>query len=172
MRSILIVSLFTAVSSFLLMIILAIYLTIAQIQFTANCSGFLKKAADSSSYITASEQIGYALDYCNANNLTNGRSHAIYYTQDCDIKFWYDNLVEQKQSLDSINESTTDLEISNRMIRMREVLTDVNDDGTSITCPANISLYPYQFITVLFNMSSVFLGISCLVIGLTVPIIL
>ena len=62
----------TLVVSILLGIVLIYFGTAWSIQFKQSCKGYLKRAADSNTVELAKQELGKAVDYIEANNLTEG----------------------------------------------------------------------------------------------------
>lgn len=112
------------------------------ITFNQNCSGHLKRAADASTIELAQKELKRAIDYMEQENLTKGSTHIIYATPDNDIGFWYDNIRSTYVELQNLPASSTSLEKSNMLIKLRETLLD----GDEVTLPPYISLYPLQAI--------------------------
>lgn len=113
------------------------------IQFNRNCEGFLKRSADSNNIELAAQELDKAIAYIESNNLTSGYTSIIYTTPDEDLGFWYSNLKSAQNNLKQIDlESVTDLEESNLLMKLRETLLDHTSDGTEVTVPSGIYLFP------------------------------
>ncbi len=111
--------------------------------FDQEVGGRLKRAADSNSIETAERELTAALDGMKRRGCTAGRSHALWYTPDCDVGFWHDNI---KSALDELNEFPADadsLTISNQLMQLRETVLD-EGQNVSVTTPPNIVVYPNQ----------------------------
>ena len=129
----------------LLMVALIIGVHVAcMISFDAGCGSYLKTAADSNTIPTAIEELETAVEYIEANNLTDGSTQLIYYTRDCDLEFWHRNLSESLEELRNFPEDASNLEVSNQLIKLRETLIDHGQTGDSVTVPCNTYLYPNQ----------------------------
>ncbi len=127
------------------------------IEFTQSCEGYLKRAADANTVSIAKEELGKALKYLKDNDLTHGSTHILYKTPSSDLGFLYKNLTASYKVLDkaSKNESLSNLEESNILIKLRESLLDRGSDGDHVSLPKFISLFPYQdrfFIWFLFGL--------------------
>ncbi len=125
------------------------------IQFERNCKGYLKRAADANTIDLAKVELGRAIGYIEAHNLTSGFTSVIYNTPDEDIGFWYQNLKASAQELASVSAEATSLEKSNVLMKLRETLLDKSDSGEKVTVPGGISAFPYNAIMFwLFFLSS------------------
>lgn len=149
----------------LLMITVSIWSTcgIKVIRFNQNCGGHLKRAADANTVEIAKEELKTAIDYMEAQNLTNGYTSVIYNTPDEDVSFWYNNIKQSYIELESLSDSTSALEKSNMLIKLRETLLDHGDKSDSVTMPNGISRHPN---TALFGI----LGFISIIIFLTFAI--
>ncbi|MFA5135297.1 MAG: hypothetical protein WC505_05965 [Patescibacteria group bacterium] len=111
---------------------------VCAIDFDQNCGGYLKRAADANTVETAHQELGKALKYIEAKHLTQGYTSVLWNTPDEDVGFWYHNLKSAQQELTKVTTTTTQLERSNLLLKLRETLLD--KDG--ITVPDGISVYP------------------------------
>jgi len=111
------------------------------VQFNANCTGYLKMAADANSVKLAEKHLSTAIEYLEANDLTHGNTKIIVYRPENDIGFWYENLKSAQIQLQDLNarEDLTELEESNALMKLRETI--LNSSG-SVTRPENIMYYP------------------------------
>lgn len=124
-----------------LSLIVPVTLFIKDIQFTQQCEGYLKQAADANTVELASDRLDKAIKYAEDNGLTNGYTSVVYRTEDENIGFWYDNLKAcQKELKSAINASQ--LEKSNVLMKVRESLTDEGENGTKLTIPDGLYKYP------------------------------
>jgi hypothetical protein len=128
-----------------------------------DCGGYLKRAADANTVSVASKELGIAISYMETNKLTDGYTSVIYKTPDEDIGFWYNNIKSAKQELDLLPETATPLEKTNVLMKLRETLLDNRKDGSSITDPDGISIYPNNIFWFWFGIISLlsFIG-SCI----------
>jgi len=114
------------------------------ITYTQNCGGYLKRAADANTVELAKKSLGTAIEYAKDHNLTKGYTSIIYKTPDEDIGFWFTNLSASLEELKNISPGASKLEKTNVLMKLRETLLDNDKDGTSITEPEGISLYPHN----------------------------
>ncbi len=133
---------------------------VCSIQFERNCKGYLKHAADANTIALAEQELSKAVAFLESNDLTTGSTHAIYFTPECDLTFWYQNLKASLEELESLPSDVDPLTASNQLIKLRETLVDQGEKGARVTLPPNISLYPRQ---TLFFIT----GIGCLMSGFT-----
>lgn len=62
-----------------------------------------------------------------------------------DVGFWYKNLSSSLEELKQYEaREASQLEKTNALMKLRETLLDTTDDGTSVTAPAGISVFPYN----------------------------
>lgn len=154
---------FIKIFIFLLALIMPILTTMKSIQFDQNCGGYLKQAADANSVELAEQRLNLAIDYIEEHKLTSGYTSILWNTEDENIEYWYNNLKQcQKELADTKNNST--LENTNVLMKLRESLTDVNNEGTSLTIPFGISRYPNNLLYAIFNtISGIILCIFCFI---------
>ncbi len=112
------------------------------ITFNQNCKGHLKLAADANTVELAKQELAIAVKYCEDQGLTQGYTSIMYRTPDEDVKFWYTNLKASLNELNAVSADATQLEKSNVLMKLRETLLDNRNDGTSVTYPEGISIYP------------------------------
>ena len=126
---------------------------IRAIQFEQNCEGYLKQAADASSPEIALERINVAISYMESHNLTSGYTSIVYKTENDNVGFWYKNIVKAREELQACI-GASQLEKTNVLMKVREVLTDNDDKGTIITIPSGISLHPHNRLFAVLNLVS------------------
>ena len=126
---------------------------VRSIQFNQNCAGYLKQAADANNPELALERISVALDYIEANNLTDGYTSILWKTEDENVEFWYRNIVACKNELKACL-GTSQLERKNVLMKVRESLTDEGEKGTVLTIPDGISRHPYNWLWAIINTIS------------------
>ncbi len=132
------------------------------IQFDRKCEGYLKRAADANTIELAKAQLTKAITYLEDNNMTSGYTSIVYTTPDEDVAFWYTNLKSSLKELNSINDSTTQLEKTNVLMKLRETLLDSGDEGSSkVTSPAGISIFPDNVAYMLWGIISLIIAVLC-----------
>lgn len=131
---------------------------VKDVQFNNNCEQYLKRAADANTVETAKEELAKAISYAERNNLTQGIVSIFLKQPKNDIGFWYKNLTESYEELNNISEEASQLEKTNVLMKLRETLTDYNDNGVSVTLPNGIEIYPNN---VLYFWWSLISGILC-----------
>jgi len=139
--------------------------TVNAITYNIDCGGHLKRAADANTVEMAKKELITAIKYLQDNNMTAGYTSVLYRTPDEDIEFWYTNLNQSLGELSAVTNSTSQLEKSNILMKLRETLLDQNKDGTSVTQPAGISIFPKNKIYALFGgLSALFGLVGCVLI--------
>lgn len=129
---------------------------IMSVNFSRNVKGYLKLAADASTVELAEEELGKALNYLEANNLTEGYTSIFYETPTEDIGFWYKNLKASKQELAKARNSSQ-LEKTNMLIKLRETLLDNGNEGKAhVTYPDGLQRYPYNLLFALLSWAAIF----------------
>jgi len=134
------------------------------ISFDRNCEGYLKRAADANTIERAAKELDHAIKYMQGNNLTTGYTSVLYTTPDEDIEFWYNNINSAKEELEKVTDETTQLERSNILMKLRETLLDNNSNGTSVTVPIGISIYPNNVPYAWFGWISILMFLGGIVI--------
>ena len=152
----------TGIISTVLWIIVA---TVMWYNFKSNCDDYLKLAGDAPSIEKADKFLGRALNYMESNDYTSGNSAIIFKTPDCDIGIWYEQIKGAKATTEAIlqriemGENVTQLEKDNALMKIREVLLDNSSDGTKVTTPDWISMYPLQLVMALWLLGTIALFI-------------
>ena len=128
--------------SFIFAIVIFAYLIVAGISFDINCGDYLTRAADANTVELAVQELETALNYIEANNLTDGYTSVIYKSPDEDLGFWYTNIKSAYEELKSIPDNATMMEKSNALMKLRETLLDNGEKGEHLTIPPGIAVYP------------------------------
>ncbi len=144
---------FISIIVFILALISPILTTIKSIQFDQKCSGYLKQAADANSVELAERQLNLAIDYIEQHELTSGYTSVLWNTEDENIEYWYNNLKQCQKELAATKDNST-LENTNVLMKLRESLTDVDQNGTTLTIPYGISRYPNNLLYGILNIIS------------------
>ena len=129
---------------------------VRNIQFDQKCGGFLKQAADANTVELAIDRLNKAIDFIESNNLTSGYTSVLWRTEDENIEYWYQNIKACRDELKEALESSA-LEKSNLLMKVRESLTDDNENGTMLTIPMGISRYPHNLLFGILNTLSAFI---------------
>jgi len=116
---------------------------IKSVQFGFNCEAYIKRAADANTIEMAKAELAKAIEYAEENDLTEGIVSIFLKNPKNDLEFWYNNMKAAYEELEELPEDSTPLEKTNVLMKLRESLTD-NDssNGTTVTMPEGISLYP------------------------------
>lgn len=115
---------------------------IKNVSLIQNCTGYLKRASDANTVEIAKEQLQKAIQYLEANNLTNGYTSVLWKTPSEDVEFWYKNLKASESELMKVDSTTTSLARTNLLIKLRETLLDNGENGDNLTVPKGLSRYP------------------------------
>ena len=119
------------------------------IEFNIDCTGYLSLAVNANSVEIAEERLTTAIEYLEANNMTSGDCKFIIANRpENNIDFWYTNLKSAQAQLREIitNNTASELEKSNVLIKLRETLLDDNE----LVIPENLWIYPNQTIIIIF----------------------
>lgn len=144
---------FISIIVFMLALISPVLTTIKSIQFDQKCGGYLKQAADANSVELAERQLNLAIDYIEQHELTSGYTSVLWNTEDENIEYWYNNLKQCQKELAATKDNST-LENTNVLMKLRESLTDVDQNGTTLTIPYGISRYPNNLLYGILNIIS------------------
>ena len=144
---------FISIIVFILTLISPILTTIKSIQFDQKCGGYLKQAADANSVELAERQLNLAIDYIEQRELTSGYTSVLWNTEDENIEYWYNNLKQCQKELAATKDNST-LENTNVLMKLRESLTDIDQNGTTLTIPYGISRYPNNLLYGILNIIS------------------
>ena len=144
---------FVSIIVFILTLISPISTIIKSIQFDQKCGGYLKQAADANSVELAERQLNLAIDYIEQHELTSGYTSVLWNTEDENIEYWYNNLKQCQKELAATKDNST-LENTNVLMKLRESLTDVDQNGTTLTIPYGISRYPNNLLYGILNIIS------------------
>ena len=121
-----------------------------RVEFDQNCTGYLKQAADANTIELAIDRLDKAIDYVELQDWTDGYTSVLWKTEDENIGFWYKNLkasrIELEKALDA-----SQMEQTNVLMKLRETLTDNNENGTYITYPDGLWKYPHNMEFAVFS---------------------
>lgn len=124
----------------IIVVSLRLYLNIS---FDINCKDYLKRAADANTVETASAEMDKSIKYLEDHNLTTGFTSVLWREPSEDIAFFYNNLKSAREELAKVNSTTTQLERTNILMKLRETLLDhKGKEGDEVTCPNGLSRYP------------------------------
>lgn len=126
-------------------ILLSVMLGVKMYTFHVDCTGHLKRAADSNVKELAAKELKIALDYLEERSLTKGNSALIFHTPSNDMEFFYINLKAAHDELVNLSPDSTPLEKSNMLMKIRETILD----DTTVTRPSNLSIYPNLFMWII-----------------------
>lgn len=116
------------------------------VSFDVNCTSYIKRAADANTVEMAKEELSKAIKYAEDNDLTDGIVSIFLKDPQNDIGFWYENMKASHAELESLPEDSTALEKTNVLMKLRESMTDNEENGIDVTVPNGISIYPHNVI--------------------------
>lgn len=116
--------------------------SVKAIHFDQECKGYLKRASDANTVDIAKQELSKTINYLEKNNLTTGYTSVFFNTPDEDISFWYNNLKSSELELSKVNDSTSSLEKTNLLMKLRETLLDNGEKKDTITIPDGLWRYP------------------------------
>lgn len=114
------------------------------VTFDVNCGGHIKRAADANSIELAEQELKTALDYMEANGLTEGTTQVLIPSPSLDVGFWYKNIKSSYNDLvklDTTERNRTDV-VNTTLLKLRESLLDHDHGSEEITAPSKIEHYP------------------------------
>ena len=123
-----------AILVFLASLICLVSCTVKMVQFDQKCRVYIKQAADANTPELALERLNLAIDYIEANNLTDGYTSIFIKTEDENVEFWYKNIIACQEELKSCLTSSQ-LEKTNVLINVRESLSHT---------PSGIEFHPHN----------------------------
>lgn len=112
-----------------------------RVEFNQNCTGYLKQAADANTIELAIDRLDKAIEYVELQDWTDGYTSVLWKTEDENIGFWYKNLKASRVELEKALNSSQ-MEQTNVLMKLRETLTNNNENGTYITYPDGLWKYP------------------------------
>lgn len=128
-----------------------------------NCTGYLKRAADANTVETAKEQLQKSIQYLEANDITKGYTSVFYQTPDEDVEFWYKNLKASENELMKVDSTTSSMEKTNLLMKLRETLLDNSEKGDKLTVPDGLSRYPNNGMWGILTCFAIIISISLLI---------
>ena len=148
-----------SVTSILVVLFSLVLQTVYAVDFSLNCTQYLKRAADANTVALAAKNIDPAIKYLEKNDITNGIVSIFLRQPENDVGYLYANLKACQSELANVKEDAGQLERSNLLMKLRETLLDDGQSGTSVTHPMGISIYPhnkaYFWITFLATVFSI-----------------
>lgn len=116
-------------------------------RFDKGCKEYLKLAGDAPTIERAELYLSKALDYLEKNNKTSGNTGIIFKTPANDLGLWYNQIKDSHTIVKNmIGKDVPQLTKDNCLMKIREVVLDNGDDGTKVTVPAYLSVYPHQIL--------------------------
>ena len=138
-----------------------------RIDFKQNCSGRLERASNANTVELAVKELDAAIQYAEVKGYTSGYTSVVYRTPDEDVEYWYNNLCASRQELLNLPDSTSALEKTNTLMKLRETLTDTNEHGSYVIYPEGLQFYPHNF---LWGILRLFILIALIAISAAIKI--
>jgi len=114
--------------------------TVQGILFEIRVTGHLKRAADANTIELAQQEMEAVVKYLDANGINEGYTSIVWNGPNEDVSFWFQNLSAALSELEKTPAEATQLEKSNVLMKLRETILD----GTTITHPMGISIFPFN----------------------------
>jgi hypothetical protein len=121
-------------------------LFMVNLNFNRHISGHLKRAADASTVEMAQSELQIALIGIETRGLTKGYTSLWYNTPAEDLEFWYNNIKASDKLLKNVDPKSSQLEQTNMLIKLRQVLLDKAEKGEIVTVPKGASRYPFNWV--------------------------
>jgi len=127
-----------------------------------GCVDYLKLTGDAPSIQRAGQFLDEALGYIEKNGLTSGNSAILFRTPTSDVGIWYAQIKGAKETIETIikkkeQDSISQLERDNALMKVREVVLDEGKKGTEVTTPPHLSWFPYQVLITLWWILTIIL---------------
>lgn len=142
----------------LLFVAWGIVRTVNYYSFDLGVTQHLKRAADANTTSIAKSELSIAISEIERRGLTSGIVSLVLHQPSNDIGFWYNNIKTSYNELLVLPDTSTPLEKSNMLMKLRETLLDNSKNGTAVTCPSGISIYPYNALYFWWGLASLLLA--------------
>lgn len=114
------------------------------IDLNVTCVGYLDRAANANTAKLAVQQLDKAIADIERRGWTSGSTRVFFDHPQCDMGYWYANLLAARAELAALPDSVTPLEQSNLLMKLRETLTEQGEKGQHLIRPPMINYYPHQ----------------------------
>ncbi len=158
---------FGFVAGMCILIVMGVITVSCWYNFKSNCEDYLKLAGDAPSVEKADMFLGRALGYIEKKNLTSGNSAFVFNTPSNDVGIWYEQIRGAKETTAKLLErkkkdpnSVSEMEASNTLMKIREVVLDASDGKTTVTLPASMDWFPYRWIMTIMWWSAALLTVA------------
>lgn len=147
---------------FLSLMFLMVYVP-AHIELQQDIVSPLKKASDAPTLQSANELLKKAVGNIEKKGLDEGNSYLLYADDNSSLDLWYGQLKLAQIETDKLlsDSSLSRVDMSNHLIKLRETIVDDTNNGTKVTKPPYLQLYPYNWLQVLgivFSIVTIVLG--------------
>ena len=100
----------------------SVYVYYLNFDLKRNCTGYLERAANSNTVEIAKGELSKVISYLDTHGLNSGYTSIVYNTPDEDVSFWYANLKASQEELEKVDASTSAMEKSNLLLKLRETI--------------------------------------------------
>lgn len=115
----------------------------AGIQYNQTIGSEIYSATTAATPQEAESHLANAINMAKDRGYTHGNTGILFTYSDNDVGIWYNRLVSSDVVLKSLIEnSKSELEVSNTMMRVHESLTAVGKEGSEARSPDGISVFP------------------------------
>lgn len=125
---------------------------VREIRWDIHVEDRLKRAADANTVEIAEREVDAVVRELERRRITHGYTSIVYNTPDEDVGFWFRNLRASREELRRVRPDATQLERSNVLMKLRETLLD----GTSVTQPSGIAMFPHNAGFMWWGLGSLF----------------
>ena len=125
---------------------------IKHINLAIGCTDYLERAANANTPELAIQQLDTALAFIEKQGWTSGSTYVAFKYPQCDMGYWYANLVAARDELKGLSPKSSPLEKSNLLMKLRESITDGSGPNgkQELILPPNINFYPDQVVWVVW----------------------
>lgn len=148
------------------MVVLAIVWVVFAIGFNIHCGGHMTRAGTANSIELARQEMETVVKYAEANGMTSGYTSIFLNTPADDVGFWYSNMKSSLDELRNVSPEASSLEKSNVLMKLRESMAHHAKEGSKLTVPDGIEVFPHNIAFVVM-----FVVFACL-LGAALPFLL
>ena len=128
------------------------------ITFGIDCGGHIERAGSANSIDLARQEMEVVVKYAENHGVMSGYTSVLYNTPDEDLGFWFNNMKASLEELGRVKPTTSELEKSNLLIKLRESLMHHGNKSTDLTIPEGITVFPHNTAFAAFGYISLFIA--------------
>jgi hypothetical protein len=150
-------------------VLLVVVEAVRSYHFRVEVEDYLKLAADAPTVERADEFLQTAIAGIERRGLASGNTALFFRTPRGDLAVWYGQVVGARETTSSIVSrvpAASQLERDNALMKVREVLLDEGERGTTVTVPECAIFFPVLWAFVLGWVVVVLLGVCAFVLSL------